>query len=264
LQSIERRPSVALLARFSSMPWLFPILAYLVGSIPFGVLIAKSRGIDITKHGSGNVGATNVFRVVGKGFGFLCLVLDFLKGFLPVVLATNILQLHGELPPVPISFLSGLTDEIPIAQQLSIHTIQVITAMAAIVGHNYSLFLRGKGGKGIATSAGVLVALMPLVFLGMLTLFLITFYLSGYVSLASIFAALSLPILRHGEDHIRHVDGDNTEPTLWEAGVWNKPFLVFALVASVLAIWRHRTNVKRILAGTEDRLIRNKKFKHES
>ena len=151
--------------RLSAMPWLFPIIAYLVGSIPFGVLIAKSKGIDITQHGSGNVGATNVFRVVGKGFGILCLFLDFLKGFVPVVIAINLLRVQGETPPVPLPFLWGLSDEISIDRQLAIHTSQVATAMAAILGHNYSLFLRGKGGKGIATSAGVLVALMPLVLL---------------------------------------------------------------------------------------------------
>ena len=87
------------------MPWLFPVLAYLVGSIPFGVLIARSRGIDIRQHGSGNVGATNVFRVVGRGFGVSCLLLDFLKGFLPVVLATNLLRITGETPAVPLPFL---------------------------------------------------------------------------------------------------------------------------------------------------------------
>lgn len=246
------------------MPWLFPLFAYLVGSIPFGVLIARSRGIDITMHGSGNVGATNVFRVVGKSFGILCLFLDFLKGFVPVVLATNLLRIQGELPPVPLSFLWGLTPEMPASQQISIHTIQVITAMAAILGHNYSLFLRGKGGKGIATSAGVLVALMPLVLLGMLIVFLITFYLSGYVSLGSILAALSLPVLRHIGDRTQHLDGDKSQPTLWESGLWNKPLFAFALVACALALWRHRGNIQRILAGTEDRLIRNKKVKHES
>ena len=82
------------------MPWLLPIFAYLVGSIPFGVLIARSKGVDIRQHGSGNVGATNVFRVVGRGFGISCLLLDFLKGFLPVVLATNLLRVTGESPAV--------------------------------------------------------------------------------------------------------------------------------------------------------------------
>ncbi len=250
--------------RLSAMPWLFPIIAYLVGSIPFGVLIAKSRGIDITQHGSGNVGATNVLRVVGKGFGALCLFLDFLKGFVPVVIAINLLRVQGETPPVPLPFLWGLSDEISIDRQLAIHTSQVATAMAAILGHNYSLFLRGKGGKGIATSAGVLVALMPLVLLGMLIVFIITLFSSGYVSLGSMGGAISLPILRHLGDRLRHVDGDSSQPTLWEAGAWNKPLFIFALVTCALALWRHRSNIQRIRAGTEARVMRGKKIEHES
>lgn len=245
------------------MPWLFPLLAYLIGSIPFGVLIARTKGIDIRKHGSGNVGATNVFRVVGKSFGIICLLLDFLKGFVPVILATNLLRISGESPAVSLPFLWGLTEEFSSDQQIYIHTVQVVTALAAIIGHNYSVFLRGSGGKGIATSAGVLVALMPLVLLGMFIVFISAFYLSGYVSLGSIFAALSLPILRHLGDRLRHVDGNEFEPTLWNAGVWNKPLMVFALVACALAVWRHRSNIQRIRAGTEDRLMRKPKPKNE-
>ena len=115
------------------MPWLFPILAYLVGSIPFGVLIARSRGVDIRQHGSGNVGATNIFRVIGRGFGIFCLLLDFLKGFLPVVLATNLLRVAGETPAVPLPFLWDFTGELPADRQLYVHSIQVITALAAIM-----------------------------------------------------------------------------------------------------------------------------------
>jgi len=246
------------------MPWSLPIAAYLIGSIPFGVLIARSRGIDITKHGSGNVGATNVFRVVGKGLGILCLLLDFLKGFLPVVVATNLMRIQGETPPVPLSFLWGLTDEFPVHEQLAVHSVQVITALAAILGHNYSLFLKGKGGKGIATSAGVLMALMPVVLLVMTLVFAATFYISGYVSLGSVFAGLSLPVLRHLGDRILPLGGDRSQPTLWESGTWNKPLFVFSIVACALAIWRHRTNLKRIVAGTEDRLTRRKPPEHES
>ena len=236
------------------MPWLLPILAYLVGSIPFGVLIANSKGIDITRHGSGNPGATNVFRVVGKSFGISCLLLDFLKGFLPVVLSANLLRVAGESPLVSLPFLWGLAGELPGDKQFFAHTIQVVTALAAIMGHNYSIFLRGKGGKGIATSAGVLVALSPMVLLGALLVFVVTFYFSRYVSLGSIIGVLSIPVLLHLTDRLQHVDGDKTQPTLWEAGTWNKPLMVFSLIAAGLAIWRHRSNIKRILAGTEDRL----------
>lgn len=240
------------------MAWLLPLVAYLVGSIPFGVLIARSKGIDITKHGSGNVGATNVFRVVGKSFGILCLILDFLKGFLPVIIATNLLRVEGESPAVPLAFLWGLTDSHALDNQIFVHSILVLTALAAILGHNYSVFLRFSGGKGIATSAGVLGALMPVILLGMILVFALTFYISGYVSLGSIFAALSLPFFRHVGDRVQQVNG-NSEESLWAAGVWNKPLFAFAVVAGIMALWRHRTNIQRILAGTEDRLARRKK-----
>ena len=90
------------------MPWFLPIAAYILGSIPFGVLIAKSKGIDIREHGSGNVGATNVFRVVGKGFGISCLLLDFLKGFLPVLVATNVFRVAGTAPTLAVPAFSTL------------------------------------------------------------------------------------------------------------------------------------------------------------
>ncbi len=244
------------------MPWLLPIVAYLVGSIPFGVLIARSKGIDIRKHGSGNVGATNVFRIVGKGFGISCLLLDFLKGFIPVVVATNLLQVAGAEPAVSIPFLSNLTELFPADQQLYVHTLQVVTALAAIMGHNYSLFLRGGGGKGIATSAGVLVALLPTVFLGALLVFGAAFYFTRYVSLGSIIGAISIPVFAHLNDRFRHLDGDQSLPTYWESGSWNKPLMAFTVVAALLAIWRHRSNIQRILAGTEDRLESRKNIKN--
>lgn len=247
------------------MLWLLPIVAYVIGAIPFGVLISRAHGIDITRHGSGNVGATNVFRVVGKSWGILCLFLDFLKGFVPVLLAINLMRVEGVSPAIPLSFLSNFTEALPADRQLAVQTAQVLTALAAVLGHNYSIFLGLKGGKGIATSAGVLGALMPVVLLCMILIFALTFYLSGYVSLGSILAALSLPILRHLGDRLLHLDSDKSKPTLWESGTWNKPLLAFALVACFMAVWRHRSNIKRILAGTEDRLTRRTKSSpHES
>ena len=183
-----------------------------------------------------------------------CLLLDFLKGFLPVVLSANLLRVAGETPLVSLPFLWGLTGELPADKQLFAHTVQVVTALAAIMGHNYSIFLRGRGGKGIATSAGVLVALSPMIFLGALLVFAVTFYFSRYVSLGSIIGVLSIPVLLHLTDRLQHVDGDKTQPTIWEAGTWNKPLMVFSLIAAGLAIWRHRSNIQRILTGTEDRL----------
>lgn len=245
------------------MSWFLPIAAYILGSIPFGVLIARSRGIDIREHGSGNVGATNVFRVVGKGFGISCLLLDFLKGFLPVLIATNVFQAPGTSPALAVPVISTRTGDFPADQQLYAHSLQVITALAAILGHNYSVFLKGGGGKGIATSAGVLVALMPGVFLGALLVFATTFYCTRYVSLGSIFGALSIPVFTHLADRLRHLNGDELQPTYWESGSWNKPLLVFTIVAAGLAVWRHRSNIQRIRSGTEDRLQRRKRDQGE-
>ena len=105
---------------------------------------------------------------------------------------------------------------------------------------------------------------MPVVLLGMLIVFSVTFAWSGYVSLGSVLAALSLPILRHLGDRLQHVDGKSSNPTLWESGTWNKPLMIFSIVACLLAIWRHRSNINRILAGTEDRLERKRKAADES
>ena len=238
------------------MPWFLPIAAYILGSIPFGVLIAKSKGIDIREHGSGNVGATNVFRVVGKGFGISCLLLDFLTGFLPVLVATNVFRVAGTAPTLAVPAFSTLNSGFPADQQLYAHSLQVITALAAIMGHNYSVFLKGGGGKGIATSAGVLIALMPGVFLGSFLVFATTFYFTRYVSLGSILGALSIPVFTHLADRLRHLNGDESQPTYWDSGSWNKPLLAFTIVAAALAVWRHRSNIQRIRAGTEDRLER--------
>ena len=243
------------------MAWLLPIAAYLVGSIPFGVLIARSKGIDIRQHGSGNVGATNVFRIVGKGFGVSCLLLDFLKGFLPVLLATNLFRVAGVSPPLSFALISNSTEPFPADQQVYVHTLQVVTALAAIMGHNYSIFLKGGGGKGIATSAGVLVALLPTVFLGALLVFGAAFYFTRYVSMGSILGAISIPVFTHLNDRLRHLDGDQTLPSYWESGSWNKPLMAFTVIAALLAIWRHRSNIQRILAGTEDRLESRKATK---
>ena len=238
------------------MPWFLPIAAYILGSIPFGVLIAKSKGIDIREHGSGNVGATNVFRVVGKGFGISCLLLDFVKGFLPVLVATNVFRVAGTAPALAVPAFSTLNSGFPADQHLYAHSLQVITALAAIMGHNYSVFLKGGGGKGIATSAGVLIALMPGVLLGSFLVFATTFYFTRYVSLGSILGALSIPVFTHLADRLRHLNGDESQPTYWDSGSWNKPLLAFTIVAAALAVWRHRSNIQRIRAGTEDRLER--------
>ncbi len=197
--------------------------AYLLGSIPFGYLAGRARGMDIRQHGSGNIGATNVFRILGRGPGIAVFVLDALKGFLAVRLATWIPGADG---------------------LLGVGGAAVIAALAAVLGHNYTCWLGFKGGKGIATSAGVLLGLAPLATGIVLGLWILLFVMSRYVSVASIGAAAGLPVA--------------VIALGWAAGRIDPWLAGFSLLAAVLAIWRHRTNIARLRAGTEVRFERKK------
>ena len=193
--------------------------AFLLGSIPTGYLVARAKGIDIRKHGSGNIGATNVFRTLGKPLGIFVFLVDALKGFAAVWLAAQ--------------FSDGSD------------WAGIVAAVAVIAGHNYTPWLGFKGGKGIATSAGVLLALMPWAVLAIAVVWVLVFKISRYVSLASICAAAALPV---------------AVGLLWFSGCGgNGPLLAFSLAISALAIWRHRTNIQRLRAGTESRFERKSK-----
>ena len=239
--------------------WLCPLLAFLLGSIPFGLFIARLKGIDIRQHGSGNIGATNVLRVVGKKYGITCLLLDALKGFIPVAIALNLVQIEGRKVGVPLPGLDDLALHLPAAKQLTGQLIHVLTGLAAILGHNYSPWVGFKGGKGIATSAGVLLALMPAAVLLLIGVWLLVFTATRYVSVASIAAAAALPVLTHVGARFHHVNNDKNLPTLWEAGTWNKPLFVFSVIIAALAIWKHRANIQRLMNGTENRFQPKKK-----
>ena len=234
--------------------WLCPLLAFLLGSIPFGLIIAKSKGINIRDHGSGNIGATNVLRVIGKKSGISCLLLDALKGFIPVMLAVNLIQIAGKNGGLfHLGGLDSFALVLPAAEQFKGQFVHVLTALAAVLGHNYSPWVGFKGGKGIATSAGVLLALMPAGIVLLAVVWLIVFALSRYVSLASIVAAAALPLITiYGSwFHGRIADG-----------TWNKPLFCFTLVIAILAIWKHQTNIQRLIAGTEHRFTRKAKSTH--
>ena len=233
------------------MAFALPIIAFIIAATPFGLIIGKMvKGIDIREHGSGNIGTTNVFRVLGKGPGIICLILDILKGFIPVILAINLLQFGDRQPWPHLPFLDSVRQTLPASQQLFVQIIHVVTALFAILGHNFSPWLGFKGGKGIATSLGVLLALMPFGALILVLLFLIVFLITRYVSLASIISAGSLPLL-----------------TLWgswhhgriQDGSWNVPLFVFSLAIGILAIWKHRSNIQRLRNGTENRFSKKKK-----
>lgn len=196
--------------------WLWPVFFYLVGSIPTGYLMGLSRGIDIRRHGSGNIGATNVGRVLGRNWGIAAFAGDFLKGFLPLFLVRSFL--------------------LPGTGGWSVSLLLVVCGFAAILGHNYTPWLGFKGGKGIATSAGVLGALIPWVLALALSLWIIGVLLTRTVSIGSLLASAVLPV----------------------ASAWFYPrewvYFGFATLAGGLATWRHRSNIQRLLAGTEPRL----------
>ncbi len=233
--------------------WLCPLFAFLLGSVPFGYFIAKSKGIDIREHGSGNIGATNVFRVIGKKEGLICLFLDALKGFIPVVIAINLVRVAGAGPPwVSLPFPDSWILVEPLASRFSVQLVHVLSALLAVLGHNYSPWIGFKGGKGIATSAGVVIALMPAAIVLLVVIFALTLVFTRYVAVASMVGAFALPVLTHlGARFHKNSDGIS----LWEAGTWNKPLFFFALLIGTLAIWKHRTNIRRLRDGTESKFV---------
>ena len=229
--------------------WIPPIIAFLAGSIPFGLLIAKAKGVNIREHGSGNIGATNVLRVIGKPHGIACLLLDFLKGFLPTLLAVNVYLITGKNPQLAMESLESLATTFSAADAWKAQTMIILTGLAAILGHNYSPWIGFKGGKGIATSAGVLVALMPVGVLILIAIWALAFFTTRYVSIASMAAALSVPLVtlygsyRHG---------------YLADGTWNKPLFIFSIIIGFLAVWRHRSNIKALREGTEHKFSKKK------
>lgn len=206
---------------------LVVLISYLLGSIPSGFLAGKARGIDIRQTGSGNIGATNVFRILGKQAGTAVLLTDALKGWLAVSVVAELIALGLGPPLTTLETAPGR------------HGLQLAAGIAAILGHNYTCWLRFKGGKGIATTAGVLIAWLPLPFLVVLGVWIVVFALGRYVSLASIAAALALPFA-----------------TWWLNG--RASMIIVTTLLSALAIYKHRSNITRLLNGTESRFGRKK------
>jgi acyl phosphate:glycerol-3-phosphate acyltransferase len=198
---------------------LIAVVAYLLGSIPTGFLVAKARGIDIRTVGSGNIGATNVFRYLGKPAGIFVLLADALKGWLAVAVVAKLI---GEW-------------FYPAANQQAQECFQITAGACAILGHNYTCWLHFKGGKGIATSAGVLAALVLKPLLIILAVWIIVFALFRYVSLASIAAAVALP---------------------FAAWLTNQSLTLVIVAAAMgaLAIYKHKANIIRLINGTENRI----------
>ena len=191
------------------MEWAFWIVgAYLVGSVPFGYLIGRMRGVDVRTVGSKNIGATNVYRTVGKGWGLLAFLCDFLKGLLPTLAALR---------------WSGSAD------------LPVLVGLACVVGHTLTVFMRFRGGKGVATAFGMMIALVPYPTLAAFGVFVVTVWLSHYISLGSMLAAATLG-----------------------ASVWFVPATpLLRCVVTAIAVFvvvKHRTNIVRLAKGCENKI----------
>ena len=197
---------------------LLILIAYLIGSIPTALIISKRFfGIDIRDYGSGNMGATNTFRVLGSKYGTMVMAIDILKGIAAVALFSFIPYYHhNELERT--NFMLGL-------------------GLAAVIGHIFPIFAGFRGGKGVATLFGMVLAVQPIIAVSCIGVFLLVLYLTRYVSLSSILAAVALPIC-----------------VLW---IWNEHeilYRVFALLVAILVVFTHQKNIGRILRGVESRI----------
>ena len=191
----------------------FLVLGYVMGALPNGVWLGKYfKNIDIREHGSKNSGATNAYRVLGPKYGIMVLILDALKGFLPPFLASR----FG---------VSG--------------NILLVIGVLAIVGHSLSFFLNFKGGKGVATSLGVFLFLIPKVTLALLVVFIIVVSVTRYISLGSIVAAILLPVL--------------TFISPLQNGLDKFPMMVMTTIIGAFVVYKHKSNITRLLNGTENK-----------
>ena len=204
-------------------------LAYLVGSIPFGLIVGLAKGVDPRTAGSGNIGATNVARLLGKRFFFLVFFLDLGKSLVPMLIA------------------SAIAHRIPDAQRdARVYLLWLLVGFAAVLGHMFSVFLKFKGGKGVATSAGVMLGLWPY-FTGpglvAVVTFLVVFYAWRYISLGSMVGACAFPVAYVVIGQARG----------WPVFGSQAPLLVFGLIMAALIVYKHRSNITRLRAGTEPR-----------
>jgi len=217
----------------------FPLIAYVIGATPFGPIIARFHGVNLRKHGSGNVGATNVGRTLGRRWGMFCFGLDVLKGFGPVLLV----RLLG--PAVTYAEAPSLLSQFA----------WLAVGFGAILGHVMSFWLRFRGGKGVATSLGVVLGTFPyftLAGLGALGIWVVVVLVTRYVSLASVIAVLAFVLMFAGTNWF--VLG------LAPRDLW--PLGSFAAIVAVLIIYLHRSNIRRLLAGTESKV--NIRSSHKS
>ena len=207
--------------------WL--LVAYLIGGIPFGFLIGRMRGVDVRTVGSHNIGATNVFRTVGKKWGILALVLDMLKGMIPVLIA------RAGIP----AFQTGDTGTLPTWLPLAV-------GVMCAVGHMLTPYMKFKGGKGVATGFGMIIGLVPALSGVTFLVFAVVFACSNYISLGSCTAATFLGVMVW-------------VPVLGCAGYHDLPQAILITLIAVLVVWKHRSNIKRLIDGNENKIYLGKK-----
>ena len=199
------------------------VVGYLLGSFPAGYIAGRLAGVDVRSVGSGNIGATNVLRVLGKRWGYPVFLIDAFKGFAAVRLAFLFVTYWPEAKPYAEYFA-------------------ILAAIMSVGGHSFPVWLRFKGGKGVATSAGALIGLMPLAVPLIFLVWIVVFETTRYVSLASIIAAIALPIVVSVLARWKFVD------------TW--ALVYFSVMIMLLVLWRHRSNCSRLLKGTEQRFTR--------
>lgn len=207
------------------------VLSYLIGSFPTSIIVSRLMlGIDIRQHGSGNAGGTNVFRVIGWKYGVLVILVDILKGYVATILITKLMV--GDLP---------FNNRTPFED---ITVVRLIAGCAAILGHIWTAFGNFRGGKGIATTGGVLLGLATIEVLVAVGVFAVVFTISRYVSLGSISAAIALPLAMLARHNIFHAELQGYHTLIF-----------FTAGIALLLLFTHRANIKRLLAGTEQRLM---------
>jgi len=199
-------------------------VAYLFAAIPWGLLIGRLKGIDIREHGSGNIGATNVRRVLGKKWGRLCFLLDFLKGLLPILAVQYLIRKEMITDPWQLT--------------------EALTALVCVLGHIASVYIKFQGGRGISTTFGIMLALAPWSLVLAALIWGGVFYTSRYVSLASIAATGMLPFLA-------------LVLSLTDIQKLTLPVMLLLFVLALLTVYKHRSNIQRLRDGTENRFARS-------
>ncbi|TCD48130.1 glycerol-3-phosphate 1-O-acyltransferase PlsY [Chlorobium sp. N1] len=226
------------------MTTLLAILAvsYIIGSIPTSIMAGRLlRGIDIRQHGSGNAGGTNAFRVLGWKAGLSVTLIDILKGVLAAVSVVAFFRMH------PIGAYPEMNEV----------ALRLLAGLAAVVGHVFTVFAGFKGGKGVSTAAGMLIGIAPVTMLIVIGIFLLTVWLSRYVSVASMLAAIAFPLIIAIRKYVFEL-GSGLDYFI------DKPFsfhdsldfnlIIFGLVIAMAILYTHRANIRRLISGTENRI----------